>query len=218
MSTPAASILLVLVGLACTDTATPVDSADPDSDAPVETDADTDADSDSDADADADADSDADSDTDSDTDSDADSDVGFTPAAGTWIVSSSETLDDGCGVSELSEDGGPGSTMDLALSGGGGFVMTFESGQVMTCAIDSEGGDYSCGPDHSTDETAQDMGVDCLLELEITGSGAFSGAESVVVESHVDMDGSGGSCALLDYVGITLPCSMDTRTELDFSF
>ena len=32
VSTPAASILLVLVGLASTDTATPVDSADPDSD------------------------------------------------------------------------------------------------------------------------------------------------------------------------------------------
>jgi len=181
----------------------------------IDTDTTQDTDGTSEDDADTD-DTDVDTDTDGDTGTETEAEFSFKPTPGTWVVSQFDTISDGCGLSGFSDDGDVGSTLDLTLTGGNNFQMVFEDGgHDFQCTIASEDGDFDCEPAESTNAQAQDMGVDCLILIDLQGNGSFASSEEVTIKTDVAMEGDGDSCSLLEMVGISMPCEMSTESVVE---
>ena len=149
---------------------------------------------------------------DEDTLSDADPVFEFSPIPGLWEVSILDTVSDSCGVSEMSDEGGPGTAVEVTLRGGDDFRMAYHEGQVLDCSITSDEGDYTCAPSASTNSSAQDMGLDCLLALDILAHGSFDSPEKVVIHSDIEMSGIGDACEMMEMIGISMPCNMTTES------
>jgi len=151
---------------------------------------------------------------DEDTLSDADPVFEFSPTPGLWEVAVLDTVSDSCGVSEMSDEGGPGTAVEVTLRGGDDFRMAYDGGQVLDCTITSDAGDYECAPSESTNTSAQDMGLDCLLALDILAHGSFDSPEQVVIHSDIEMTGIGDACDMMEMIGISMPCNMKTESQV----
>ncbi len=139
----------------------------------------------------------------------------FTPTAGAWVVREFDTLADSCNVSEYSNQAEAGSTLQLTLTDGDHFSMIYDdTGLTLECAITNDEGDYDCALAQSTDTTAQDIGVDCLILLDIHSSGRFVSFDEVTIDSNIGMDANGNDCGMLALMGVSMPCAMVTKSNV----
>ena len=134
----------------------------------------------------------------------------FQPLEGSWIVTDGGTVEDGCGV-DL-ERGEPGATMTLTHDGDQRLLLGLKSGE-LDCSLD--GADYSCQPTETVDSTAQDLGFNASLLVEMETEGSFQDEDAMVMGTDATIDCDGPDCLVIAILlGSAFPCSVRIESTL----
>jgi|GEM_PF-4930378 len=148
-------------------------------------------------------------------DDSADPDGVFMPDEGAWTVASESVVSDGCG---LYTDSPPDSdAASLTHVSAGVFTLSIGGGEDsvaadITCTL--EGQTASCPATTAFEVDYADAGLDGVLSLTFTISGAFSSATEATLVNQADLSCAGADCDQVEAgAGLPLPCT--TTTELN---
>jgi hypothetical protein len=130
----------------------------------------------------------------------------FTPADGTWNVGDMEEVSNTCGMEDdMSEDTGDNEddTFQLTANGSGNYTLQMDDETILNCSLSDY--DLTCDPFEIIEA---DEESDMTFIQSINVSGVFASETVLGGNLKIDMSCEGEGCALLEMLGITVPCSM----------
>lgn len=139
----------------------------------------------------------------------------FTPDDGSWVVTETEVLEDGCSLGDHLDRGEPGSTLELTNEDSPYFQMLFSSGEEPISCEFSDEMDYECDTSSQIDDLPADYGLDALIYADLTTDGFFEDEQAMRMETLVEMVCEGPDCAWITLLlGTEFPCSMVVASDL----
>lgn len=131
----------------------------------------------------------------------------FVPTEGDWTLDDPSVHVDTCNVEEHLGPYGEGSTSTLQMTAATTFDLTDQGGEVDACTL--TGLSFACDTQSTADDTPSDSGFDAVMLVESTTSGSFSDADTVTIQTVVQMDCEGTDCAAIEMMlGGPFPCDL----------
>lgn len=135
------------------------------------------------------------------------------PTEGQWQVGSQTLIDDGCGLhdedtkgDDSDKDKDKDNTATLTLVDSDTFTIIPNEGPTLTCALEPDGS-FVCDPFSKSNDFTEN-GIDAILTMTLTISGAFESSYSGSITLEEAMSCEGADCAMVEAQGgTTLPCT-----------
>lgn len=129
----------------------------------------------------------------------------FAPQEGGWDVTEPVVTEDTCGMGE-EETTGEGTVATLTMTGDAAYSLAIgEEGDSMTFTCTLAGMDLTCDP---LSESESEPEADMTFTTTFSVSTTFSSETELVGNLGMDMTCEGADCAMLEEMGMTMPCGV----------